>query len=65
MDNEDEIVSGEWLDWYRLSPADRWKQLLALWQYFVNMGGSLDDAPDIESPFHDVSQFSPESETLD
>lgn len=42
----------EWLDWYRLTPRQRWKETQKLWQFYIEMGGSLDPEPDTQSPFN-------------
>ena len=49
----DEIAGGEWADWYRLTPIQRWRETGKLWQTYLMLGGSLDSEPDTESPFHD------------
>lgn len=41
----------EWLDWYKLSPAERWRESQKLWAFYLSIGGSLDPEPDSESPF--------------
>ncbi|MFO0914860.1 MAG: hypothetical protein U0795_18015 [Pirellulales bacterium] len=40
-----------WLEWYRLTPLERWQESMKLWQYFMYAGGSLDPEPDSQSPF--------------
>jgi hypothetical protein len=45
-------LEGEWLDWYRLSPRQRWKETQKLWGFYIKMGGSLDPEPDSQSPFN-------------
>lgn len=42
----------EVLDWYRLTPAQRFEQSQALWPTFLDMGGTLDPEPDSQSPFY-------------
>ena len=41
----------EWDEWYHLTPLERWKESQKLWDFFVQMGGSLDPEPDSQSPF--------------
>ena len=41
----------EWLDWYRLTPAERWRETTRLWSFYLEVGGSLDPEPDSQSPF--------------
>lgn len=50
----EDIVSDEWAEWYRLSPAQRWAQTQQLWTVYLSLGGSLDPEPDTQSPFHDA-----------
>ena len=47
-------VSEEWLDWYSLTPAERWRESERLLAQFLAMGGSLDPEPDTQSPFYDA-----------
>ena len=49
----EDIVEGEWADWYRLTPLERWQESQKLWVAYMAMGGSLDTEPDTQSPFHD------------
>ncbi len=53
MIQPEEIVAGEWADWYRLTPLERWQESQKLWATYLAMGGSLDTEPDTQSPFHD------------
>ena len=53
MDSLDDICEGEWLDWYRLTPLERWRESQKLREQYLAMGGSLDPEPDTESPFYD------------
>jgi hypothetical protein len=52
----EEIVAGEWADWYRLTPLERWHESQKLRAQFLAMGGSLDPEPDTESPFYNERQ---------
>lgn len=45
-------VEGEWLDWYRLTPRQRWNETRKLFELYIEMGGSLDPEPDTQSPFN-------------
>jgi hypothetical protein len=54
VDMED-IVGGEWAEWYRLTPLERWHESMKLWEYYLSIGGSLDPEPDSQSPFYDGS----------
>jgi hypothetical protein len=40
-----------WLEWYRLTPQERWQESQKLWQFYLRVGGSLDPEPDPQSPF--------------
>lgn len=48
-------VDPEVLDWYRLSPQERWAESMRLWNTFHLLGGQLEPEPDSQSPFHDAS----------
>jgi hypothetical protein len=50
----EDIIEGEWLDWYQLTPLERWHESLKLRARYLAMGGSLDPEPDTESPFHEI-----------
>lgn len=43
----DRLVEPEWLEWYRLTPLERWRESAKLWPTFIALGGSLD--PDADS----------------
>ena len=53
MVQPEQLVGGEWAEWYRLSPAERWLESERLWEGFLALGGSLDPEPDTQSPFFD------------
>src|SRR6266404_8298765 len=53
MIQPEELVGGEWADWYRLTPVQRWLESEKLWQTYLALGGSLDPEPDTQSPFFD------------
>lgn len=46
------VTDHETLEWYRMSPAERFEESLKLWDIFVILGGSYDPEPDTQSPFH-------------
>lgn len=56
--DEYDFCSAEWLAWYRLTPAQRWKETERLWQVYLELGGSLDPEPDTQSPFFDADSWS-------
>ena len=45
------MIDDEWLDWYKLTPAQRWSETQKLWAFYLSVGGSLDSEPDSQSPF--------------
>jgi hypothetical protein len=47
----EEIVGDEWVEWYQLTPAQRWIETEKLWRIYLQLGGSLDPEPDTQSPF--------------
>ena len=42
MIQAEELVGGEWAEWYRLTPVQRWLESEKLWQTYLALGGSLD-----------------------
>ena len=53
LDDLERLVEPECLDWYRLSPQERWAESERLWVSYQAMGGTLDEQPDSQSPFYD------------
>ena len=47
-------VEEEVLEWYRMSPQERWAESMRLWDTFYLLGGQLEPEPDSQSPFHDA-----------
>ena len=41
----------EVLEWYKLTPAERFAESQKLWEVFILFGGSYDPGPDTQSPF--------------
>lgn len=41
----------EVLEWYRLTPAERFTESQKLWETFILLGGSYDEGADTQSPF--------------
>jgi hypothetical protein len=39
------ICEPEWLDWYRLTPEERWRESMKLWDTYLMLGGSLIAVP--------------------
>ena len=54
MVDMEELVGGEWAEWYRLTPLERWQESMKLWAHYLSIGGSLDPEPDTQSPFYDA-----------
>lgn len=46
------IIEGETLDWYAMSPAERFWESQKLWEVFILFGGDYDPEFDTQSPFH-------------
>ena len=56
MIQPEQLVGGEWAEWYRLTPVERWLESEKLWQTYLALGGSLDPEPDTQSPFFDAQK---------
>jgi hypothetical protein len=48
----DELADAETLEWWSLTPAQRFVESQKLWSSFLALGGSLDPEPDSQSPFY-------------
>ena len=48
---------GEWLEWYALSPQQRFEESAKLWATYLALGGSLDPEPDPQSPFFSAEEW--------
>jgi hypothetical protein len=44
-------IEPEWLEFYRMTPEQRWTLAAELRRYYLAMGGSLDPDADPQSPF--------------
>lgn len=53
----EELRGGEWAEWYRLTPQERWSENAKMWETFLLLGGSLDPEPDTQSPFFDEQEW--------
>ncbi len=60
MIQPEQLVGGEWAEWYRRSPVRRWLESEKLWQTCLALGGSLDPEPDTQSPYFEPKEFRPE-----
>jgi hypothetical protein len=53
----EDLVGEEWAEWYRLSPEERFKESMKLWETYLALGGSLEPEPDTQSPFFDPEEW--------
>ena len=53
----EEVVGGEWAEWYMMTPEQRWEESMKLWPVFLALGGTLDPEPDPQSPFFDADEW--------
>jgi hypothetical protein len=53
----EELVGGEWAEWYRLTPQARFLESMKLWETYLALGGSLEPEPDTQSPFFDPDEW--------
>ena len=49
---EGNIIEEEILEWYSLTPSERFVESQKLWEVFALLGGDYDPEPDTQSPFH-------------
>jgi hypothetical protein len=47
----EEYMEPEWAAWMHMRPAERWKASRGLLRHYLEIGGSLDPDPDLQSPF--------------
>ncbi len=52
-------IPDEWLEWYSLTPQERWRESGRLWQTFLMLGGTLEPEPDMDSPFFGAEAWRP------
>ena len=60
----EELVGGEWAEWYALTPQEHWAELMKLWAHYLAIGGSLDPEPDTQSPFFDEDEWRADREEV-
>jgi hypothetical protein len=53
--DEERFTEPEWLEWFALTPRQRWAESEKLWAHYLEVGGRLDPEPDTQSPFFDAS----------
>ncbi len=46
-----EFTDDERLEWYVMTPQERWAESEKLWELYLSLGGSLDAEPGPQSPF--------------
>ena len=51
------MPTDEWLEWYLLTPQQRFEESQRLWSSFLALGGSCDPEPDHQSPFFDEEEW--------
>jgi hypothetical protein len=52
-------VDEEVLEWYRMTPQERWAESMRLWDIFYLLGGRLESNYfDSQGPFYDASRQS-------
>lgn len=49
--NMNDLSEDEWEAWQLLTPQERWRESMKLWEFYLAVGGSLDPEPDSQSPF--------------
>lgn len=54
------ICPEERLEWYRMTPEERWIENERMWSTFFELGGRLDPEPDRQSPFFASGERDPE-----
>jgi hypothetical protein len=57
---EDLFTEPEWLEWFALTPQQRWAESEKLWAHYLEIGGTLEPEPDTQSPFFDPDAPGPE-----
>jgi hypothetical protein len=55
LTDEERFTEPEWLEWFALTPQQRWAESEKLWVHYLEIGGRLDPEPDTQSPFFDPS----------
>jgi hypothetical protein len=55
-ESDDIFTEPEWLEWFALTPQQRWAETEKLWAHYLAIGGTLDPEPDTQSPFFDPEE---------
>lgn len=50
---EEILIEPEWIEWFALTPQQRWAEAETLWDHYLTVGGTLEPEPDTQSPFFD------------
>ncbi len=53
----EDFAGMEWAEWYALTPAERFRESVGLWETYLALGGSLEPEPDTQSPFFDPEEW--------
>jgi hypothetical protein len=59
MVQPEDIYEPEWVEWFKLTPQERWAESSKLWEFYLAVGGSLDPEPDPQSPFFFPEDYEP------
>ena len=59
MPDPTDFGADERLEWYLMTPQQRWAESARLWDTFLALGGCLDPDPDPQSPFFDADAQRP------
>jgi hypothetical protein len=54
MTGPSDFGADERLEWFLMTPQQRWTESARLRETFLALGGSLDPEPDTQSPFFDA-----------
>ena len=57
LTDEERFTEPEWLEWFALTPQQRWAESEKLWVHYLEIGGRLDPEPDTQSPFFDPEEW--------
>jgi hypothetical protein len=50
-------IEPEWLEFYRMTPEQRWERSMELRAQYLVMGGTLEPDPDPQSPFWSAEEI--------
>lgn len=50
-------IEPEWLEFYRMTPEQRWNRAAEVRAYYLAMGGTLEPDPDSQSPFWSAEEI--------